>query len=131
MFLTFSFLHPIENSKQYTFHQAGLRLFFGLWCSCLIFKCSCVINNFRCYYYAKAFKIPLTILSNKFWLCLLKVLAKVTAMSLEYLLRFLQYFLIISFFSIYAYYVLPVLHVSYLYVYFVNISVASFWCLYC
>ena len=52
----------------------------------------------------------------------MKLLVKVTAMSLKYLLRFLLYFLIISFFLICVYYALSVLHASYLYVCFVNIS---------
>ena len=55
-------------------------------------------NKFRNYFYAKAFKIPLTILFNKFWLCLLKLLVKVTAMYIKHILRLLPYSLIISFF---------------------------------
>ena len=59
------------------------------------------------YFNAKAFQKLLTILFNKFFL---------------YLLRFLPYFLIISFFLICVYYVWSVLHASYLYFCFVNIS---------
>ena len=44
-------------------------------------------------------------------------------MSVKYLLRFLSYFIIISLFSIFRYYVFSVLHVSYLHVCFVNISI--------
>ena len=64
-------------------------------------------DNFRNYFHAKAFQEPFTILFNNFFLCLL---------------RRLPYFLIISFFLICVYYVLSVLHASYLYVCFVNIS---------
>ena len=97
MFLTFSFLHPTENLIQCRFQQAGILLFFGLWCFCIISKLSYVLNNFRNYFHAKALQKPLTILFNNFWLCLL---------------RFLPYFLIISFFLICVYYVLSVLHAS-------------------
>ena len=74
---------------------------------CIISKRSYVLNNFRNYFHAKAFQKLLTILFNYFWLCLL---------------RFLPYFLIISFFLICVYYVLSVFHVSYLHFCFVNIS---------
>ena len=84
---------------------------------------SYVLDNFRHYFHAKAFKIPLTILFNNFWLCLLKLLVKATAISVKYLLRFLPYFLFISFFLICVYYVLSVLYASYLCAYFVNLSV--------
>ena len=47
MFLTFSFLHPTENLMQCPFQQAGILLFFGLWCFCVISKRSYVLNNFR------------------------------------------------------------------------------------
>ena len=114
MLLTYNFLYRTENLIQCPFRQAGVLLFFGLWCFCLISKCSYVLNNFRHYFHTKAFKIPLTIRFNNFWLCLLKLLVKVTAMSVKYLLRLLQYFLIISFFSICVYCVLSVLHASYL-----------------
>ena len=97
MFLTFSFLHPTENLIQCRFQQAGILLFFGLWCFCIISKLSYVLNNFRNYFHAKALQKPLTILFNNFWLCLL---------------RLLPYFLIISFFLICVYYVLSVLHAS-------------------
>ena len=53
--------------------------------------------------HAKAFKIPLTIIFNNFWFCLLKLSVKVTAMSVKYLLRFLLYFLFVSLFLIYLY----------------------------
>ena len=82
--LTFSFLHPTENVMR-PFQHAGILLFFGLWCFCLISKCSHVLNNFGHYFHAKAFQIPLTILFSNFWLCLLKLLVKVTAMSVKYL----------------------------------------------
>ena len=82
-------------------------LFFGSWCFCIISKRSYVLNNFRNYFYAKAFQKPLTTLSNNLFSCLL---------------RLLPYFLIISFFLICVYYVLSVLHASYLHVCFVNIS---------
>ena len=121
MFLTFSSLHPTENLIQCLFQQAGILLFFGLCCFCLISKCSYVLNNFQNYFHAKAFKIPLTILFNNFWLCLLKLLVKVTAMSVKYILRFLQCSLIISFSLICVCYVLSLLHASYLYVCSVNI----------
>ena len=98
IFLTFSFWHSSENPKQFPFQQAGVILFFGLWCSCLISKCSYIINNFRYYFHAKAFKMPLSILFNKFWLCLMKLLVKFTAMFVKYLLRLLSYFTIISLF---------------------------------
>ena len=98
MLLTYNFLYRTENLIQCPFRQAGVLLFFGWWCFCLISKCSYVLNNFRHYFHTKAFKIPLTIRFNNFWLCLLKLLVKVTAMSVKYLLRLLQYFLIISFF---------------------------------
>ena len=87
MFLTFNFLQPTENLIQCPFQQAGI-LFFGLWCFCIISKCSYVLNNFCNYFHAKAFQRPLTILFNNCWLCLL---------------RFLPYFLIISFFLICVY----------------------------
>ena len=106
MFLTVNFLQPTENLIQCPFQQAGI-LFFGSWCFCIISKRSYVLNNFRNYFHAKAFQKPLTILFNNFFLCLL---------------RLLPYFLIISFFLICVYYVLSVLHASYLYVCFVNIS---------
>ena len=106
MFLTFNFLQPTENLIQCPFQWAGI-LFFGLWCFCIISKRSYVLNNFRNYFHAKAFQKPLTIFFNNFWLCLL---------------RFLPYFLIISFFLICVYYVLSVFHVSYLHFCFVNIS---------
>ena len=106
MFLTVNFLHPTENLIQCPFQQAGI-LFFGSWCFCIISKRSYVLNNFRNYFHAKAFQKPLTILFNNFFLCLL---------------RLLPYFLIISFFLICVYYVLSVLHASYLHVCFVNIS---------
>ena len=122
IFLTFSFLHHTENLVQCPFQQAGIPLFFRFCCFCLISKCSCVLNNFRDYFHAKDFKIPLTIPFNSFCLCLLKLLVKDTAMSVKYLLRFLPYFLIISFFLICVYYILSVLHASHLYVCFVNIS---------
>ena len=106
MFLTVNFLHPTENLIQCPFQQAGI-LFFGSWCFCIISKRSYVLNNFRNYFHAKAFQKPLTILFNNFFLCLL---------------RLLPYYLIISFFLICVYYVLSVLHASYLYVCFENIS---------
>ena len=121
MFLTFNFLHPNENLIQCPFQQAGTLLFFGLCCFCLISKCSYVLNNFRNCFHAKAFKTPLTTFFNNFWLCLLKLLVKATAMSVKYILRILPYFLIISFFLVRLYYVLSVLHASYLYVCFVNL----------
>ena len=62
------------------------------------------------------------VIFNNFWLCLLKLLVKVTAMSVKYLLRFLSHFLTINFFLICVYYVLSVLHASYPHVCFVNIS---------
>ena len=92
MFLTFSFLHPTENLIQCPFQQAGILLFFGLWCFILISKCIYVLNNFRNYFHAKAFKIPLRIIFNNFWECLLKLLVKVTAMSVKHLSRFLRFF---------------------------------------
>ena len=98
MFLTFNFLQSTENLIQCPFQQTGI-LFFGLWCFCIISKCSYVLNNFWKYFHAKAFQKPLTILFNNFWLCLL---------------RFLPYFLIISFFLICVYYVLSVLHALHL-----------------
>ena len=104
------------------YRQVDILLFFGLWCFSLISKCRYVLNNFSNYFHAKAFKIPLTVLFTNFWLCLLKLLVKVTGMSVKYLLMFLPYFLIISFFLICVYYVLSVPHASYLYVYFLNIS---------
>ena len=107
MFLTVNFLHPTKNLIQYSFQQFGI-LFFGLWCFCIISKCSYVLINFRNYFHAKVFQEPLTILFNNFYLCLL---------------RLLPYFLIISFFLICVYYVMSVLQASYLYVCFVNISV--------
>ena len=55
----------------------------------------------------KTFQKPLTILFNNFFLCRL---------------RFLPYFLIIRFFLICVYYALSVLHASYLYACFINIS---------
>ena len=106
MFLTVNFLHPTENLIQYAFQQSGI-LFFGSWCFCIISKRSYVLNNFRNYFHAKAFQKPLTILFNNFFLCLL---------------RLLPYSLIFSFFLICVYYVLSVLHASYLYICFVNIS---------
>ena len=110
MFLTVIFLHPTENLVQCPFQQAGI-LFFESGCFCIISKGSYVLNDFRNYFHAKAFQKPLTILFNNFFLCFL---------------RLLPYFLIISFFLICVYYVLcimvcSVLHVSYLYVCFVNI----------
>ena len=99
MFLTFSFLHPTKNLIQCPSQQAEILLFFGLWCFCIISKRIYVLNNFRNYSHPAAFQKPLTILFNNFWLCLL---------------RFLPYFLIISFFLICVYYVLSVLHASYL-----------------
>ena len=106
MFLTFNFLHPTGNVIQCPFQQAGI-LFFGSWYFCIISKRIYVLNNFRNYFHAKAFQKPLTILFNNFFICLL---------------RLLPYFLIISVFLIWVYYVLSVLHASYLYVCFVNIS---------
>ena len=110
MFLTVIFLHPTENLVQCPFQQAGI-LFFESGCFCIISKGSYVLNDFRNYFHAKAFQKPPTILFNNFFLCLL---------------RLLPYFLIISFFLICVYYVLcimvcSVLHVSHLYVCFVNI----------
>ena len=55
MFLTVNFLHPTENLIQCPFQQAGI-LFFGSWCFCIISKRSYVLNNFRNYFHAKAFK---------------------------------------------------------------------------
>ena len=90
----------------------------------LISKCSCVLNNFRHCFHAKTFKILLTILFNKCWLCLSNLLVKVTAIYVKYLLRFLPYFFIISLFLIDAYYyVSSMLQSSYLYVGFVNACV--------
>ena len=106
MFLTVNFLHPTENLIQCPLHQAGI-LFFGSWCFCIISKRSYVLNNFRKYFHANAIQKPLTILFNNFFLCFLK---------------FLLYFVIMSFFLICVYYVLSVLHALYLYVCFVNIS---------
>ena len=74
MFLNFSFLHPTENLIQYPFQQAGALLFLVLWCFCLICKCSCIFNNFWNYCYLNAFKIPLMILFDNFWLCIMKLL---------------------------------------------------------
>lgn len=83
----------------------------------LISKCSCVLNNFRHCFHARTFKILLTILFNKCWLCLSNLLVKVTIIYVKYLLRFL----IISLFLIDAYYyVLSMLQSWYLYVSFVN-----------
>ena len=122
MFFTFSFLHTTENLIKCLFQDAGILLFYGLWCFCLTSKCSYFLNIFRNYFHAKAFKIFLTMLFNHFWSCLLKLLVKIIATSVKYFLRCLPYFLIINFFLICVYYVLLVLHVSYLYVCFVNIS---------
>ena len=93
MLLIFSFLHLTGNLIQCPFQQAGALLFFGLWCFCLISKDSYVLNNFRHYFHAKAFKVPPTILFNNCWSCLLKLLVKVTSISVKYLSRFLPYFL--------------------------------------
>ena len=112
-FLCFGFLHPTVNSIQYTFQQA----FFALWCFCLTFKCCGVLNNFRHYFYEKAFKNPLKIIFKKLWLCILKLL------PMKYLLRFLLDLIIISLFSIFTYYVLLVFHALHFYACFVNISV--------
>ena len=105
MFLTINFLHPTEHLIQWPFQQVGI-LFFGSWCFCIISKCSYVLNNFQNYFHAKSFQKPFTILFNNFFLCLL---------------RHLPYFLIISFFLICVYYVLSVLHASYLHVCFVRV----------
>ena len=91
-----SSLHLTEN-LMHPFQQGGILLFFGLWCFCLISKCSYFLNNFRHYFHAKVFKVPLTILFNNIRLCLLQLLVKVTAMSVTYLLRFQSYFLIMNF----------------------------------
>ena len=99
-------MQPTENLIQCPFQQAGI-LFFRSWCFCIISKRSYVFNTFRNYFHAKAFQIPFTIFFNNFFLCLL---------------RLLPYFLIISFFLICVYYILSVLHASYRYVCFVNIS---------
>ena len=105
MLLTVNFLHPTENLIQWTFQQAGI-LFFGSCYFCIISKRSYALNNFRNYSHAKSFQKPFTILFNNFFLCLL---------------RRLSYFLIISFFLICVYYVLSVLHASYLRVCFVRV----------
>ena len=55
----------------------------------------------------------------------IKLLVNVTRMSVKYLLRFLSYFLIISFVLICVYHVLPVLHASYLYVCFLNVYILT------
>ena len=68
--------------------------------------------------------MPLTILFNNFWLCLLKLLVTITVMSVKYLSRFLPYFLITSSFLWCVYCVFSVLHASYLYICFVNIFVS-------
>ena len=105
MFLTVNFLYPTENLIQLPFQQAGI-LFFGSWCFCIISKRSYFLNNFRNYFHAKSFQKPFTILFNSFFLCLLRRLPCV---------------LIISFFLICVYYVLSVLHASYLHVCFVRV----------
>ena len=55
MFLNVHFLHPTENLIQCLFQQAAM-LFFGSCCFCIISKHSYVLNNFRKYFYAKAFQ---------------------------------------------------------------------------
>ena len=105
MFLTVNILHLTENLIQCPFQQAAI-FFFGSWCFCIISKRSYVLNNFWNYFHAKSFQRPLMILFNIF-LCLLK---------------FLPYFLIISFLLICVYYVLLVLHATDRNACFVNIS---------
>ena len=113
---------PTENYYSAFFNKLGSLISLDFGAFYLILKCSCILNNFRNYSRAKALETPHMILFNNFWLCLLKLLVKVIAMSVTFLLRFLRYFLIISFFLICVFYVLSVLHASYLYVCFVNIS---------
>ena len=94
MYLIVNFLHPTRI------------LFFGSWCFCTISKRSYILDNFWNYFHAKAIQKPLMIIFNNFFLCHL---------------RFLPYFLNVGFFLICMYYVLSVVHASYLYVCFVNI----------
>ena len=76
MYLTVNFLHPTRI------------LFFGSWCFCIISKRSYILNNFRNYFHAKAIQKPLMIIFHNFFSCHL---------------RFLPYFLIVSFFLICMY----------------------------
>lgn len=122
----FSFLHLTENLIQQTFGQIGVLLFFAFWCFFLISKCSYVLHSFWHYFHAKAFKSPLTIFCDNFWLFqskLVSIICDIIAKSVKYLLRFHPYFLIISLFSLHMCYVLSVLHVSHLYVCFVIICI--------